>query len=91
MDSLGLQAVSNYRWTRGPSTEAKQLHHADLPAQQPGVHLWVVLSMYRVNPRKERFDLDMENLLTIEGPCCYWCEMAFSEAEAKRRCRGDAT
>ena len=76
----------------GPKFEAKsKYHNRGLPTRQPGEHLWVVVSMYRVTPNRERYDLDTENLLNIEGPGCYWCEQPWSEPLATAPCRGAGT
>lgn len=69
--------------------EVVGFHGHELPPQRPGEHLWIVMSMFRVTPGvAARFDLDRENLLTIEGPGCYWCEEPWTEAMAARPCRG---
>jgi len=31
--------------------------------------------------------LDLENLLTLEGPCCFWCEQVWTRTLGSR-CRG---
>lgn len=57
-----------------------------------GDHLWVVLVAYRVNP--DRWDsshpplLDLETLLTLQGPACYYCERPYSVLLSHRRCKG---
>jgi hypothetical protein len=58
-----------------------------------GDHLWMVMSGYRVVPEQWHEPthtpmLDAENLLTITVPFCYYCEQAWSERLATRRCRG---
>lgn len=77
----------------GPKVEAKAKHHvADLYEPAAGVHMWVNVAMYRVaNPNADRFDMDMENLINIEGPCCYICEQAWSPELAVRPCAGEPT
>jgi hypothetical protein len=56
-------------------------------------HLWVVLPMYRVDPKNltdgETGYLDRENLLTIEGPGCYYCEKPYTKNLLMRRCTGN--
>ena len=55
----------------GLKIEAQQRHHAELPAMPPGEHLWTVVGMWRLaDPASPRFDLDVENLMTLEGPGC---------------------
>lgn len=61
-------------------------HGRALPKRERGKHLWVVLTMFAVRPGAGRFDLDRENLLTIEGPGCYWCEQPWSETVAAQPC-----
>lgn len=56
-------------------------------------HLWVVTTMYEVNPRGMSDPtatpiLDKENLVSILGPFCYHCEEPFSERLSHRRCPG---
>lgn len=64
-----------------------QVVGAQLPKQEPGKHLWIVMAMFGVNPGAARVDLDRENLLTIEGPGCYWCEQPWSKELAHRPCK----
>lgn len=58
------------------------------PARVPGQHLWIVVPMFRVNPEAERVDLDGENLLSIEGPGCFWCEQPWTSELAAKPCGG---
>jgi len=67
--------------------EVVGFHGAPLPERKPGEHMWIVLTMYRVNPVADRYDLDRENLLTIEGPGCYWCEQPYTAELASRPCK----
>lgn len=80
--------MSLFPRSTGLQQEAREKYHAEWPAHVPGQHLWMVLTMYRVVPPRERYDLDMENLLSIEGPGCLWCEEPWSEGLAVRRCYG---
>jgi hypothetical protein len=49
-------------------------YSATLP-EPNGRHLWVFLGMWQVaNPAASHQNFDMENLLTVEGPGCFWCE-----------------
>lgn len=57
-----------------------------------GDHLWSVMTMYRVQPAMWQDPtatphLDMENLLTVQGPFCYYCEKPYTALLATRRCR----
>lgn len=46
-----------------------------VPPRVPGQHLWMVFGGWRVRPQAEGdVILDTENLLTLAGPACYWCE-----------------
>lgn len=59
-----------------------------------GDHLWIVATMYRVTPenwgdKTHTPMLDSENLLTIQGPGCFYCEQPWSPLLASRRCKGD--
>lgn len=74
---------------RGPVVQARQHHNARLPDRVPGEHLWIVVSMFRVRPEQPKHFLDTENLLTIEGPGCYWCERTWEPGAEKTRCPGE--
>lgn len=73
--------------------EVSQKYHAqraDLDAPVPGQHMWVMAGVWKVSaPAAERHELDYENLMSLEGPCCYWCELPFSMTAP--RCPGDAS
>jgi hypothetical protein len=54
-----------------------------------GDHLWTINTMYRWGgPDVEQPTLDMENLLVIAGPGCFYCEKLYSPLLARRRCPG---
>ena len=54
-----------------------------------GEHLWTIFTMYRWGgPTVETPTLDVENLLSVMGPGCYYCESVYSDQLAKRRCKG---
>lgn len=72
---------------RGPSVEAKQFHGAEI-RHVPGEHLWIAVAMYRVRPDQIKHYLDTENLLTIEGPGCYWCEKQWRPGMEITKCTG---
>lgn len=77
----------------GIHVEALGKYHVSedrFPPQKPGEHLWNLIAMFRIaNPEAgARYDLDIENLVTIEGPGCYWCETPFSPEVAAKPCRG---
>jgi hypothetical protein len=53
-----------------------------------GSHLWTWVALYRASPTAELPMLDVENLLTVEGIGCYYCEDVYSPRLASRRCKG---
>jgi len=62
--------------------------------KRSGNHLWTIITMYRVDPLKFSDPtatpmLDMENLLTVMGPGCYYCEQLYTPLLAMRRCKGE--
>lgn len=69
--------------------DAVGFHNREMPGRELGKHLWVVMSVFRVSPGLKRFDLDRENLLTIEGPGCYWCEQPWTEELSRQPCGGE--
>lgn len=68
-----------------------------LPEYDPrsGNHLWMVSTVFRVNPEhwtEESTEiplLDPENLITAIGPGCLFCERPYSKLLATRRCTGE--
>jgi hypothetical protein len=62
--------------------------------KRTGDHLWIMLACWRVDPAKlaRPLDgpslLDSENMLTLNGPGCYFCEQIYSPRLATRRCKG---
>ena len=71
----------------GVRIEVKGFVGAPLPERKPGEHMWVVLVMFRVNPTADRYALDRENLLSVEGPGCFWCEKKWTPELAAQPCR----
>jgi hypothetical protein len=66
-------------------------HGARLPLPVKGEHLWVFMALWRVNaPGADLQNFDLENLLTIEGPGCVWCEQSWSPSVQAVACPGDA-
>lgn len=78
----------------GPEVEAKQRYNADLPPVVPGEHCWIMIHTYRIlhpeNLETETFHSDLENLITIDGPGCLWCEKTWTQAKGTR-CTGEAS
>ena len=83
------------QWT---STGDKQLVEEPpdrTPEYDPrtGAHLWMVLTMYQVDPAAFTDPtrtpmLDRENLLSVQGPGCFHCEQVYTPNLATRRCKG---
>ncbi len=58
-----------------------------------GEHFWIMALAYRVDPKlfadgTHTPILDRENLASVSGPGCYYCEQPYSPQIAARRCRG---
>lgn len=72
----------------GLKQESVSKFHATLPAFN-GRHMWVFTGMWQVqNPAREQHHFDFENLLTVEGPGCFWCEQVWT-ATIGAHCPGD--
>lgn len=81
-----------YRST-GVDQEASIRFGAQIPDLPPGEHLWLLFAAFRVRDPEStgQQHLDMENLVTIDGPGCYYCEAPYTRALAARPCGGDRT
>ncbi len=84
------------RWVDTGHTERVDNLSDRLPEFDPrtGEHLWIVTTVYRVNPAQWTDPartpvLDHENLLSVMGPMCWHCEQPYTPGLAKRRCRGE--
>lgn len=74
----------------GLKIEAKHKYHAPMAPPPAGVHQWVVVAAWVVkNPGGEQYNLDTENLLSIEGPGCLICEEPYTQELAAMRCPGE--
>jgi hypothetical protein len=74
----------------GLQIEAAHKAHARFASPPPGIHQWIVMASWAVkNPRATQYQLDVENLLTIEGPGCFVCEEPFNEQMAALPCPGE--
>jgi hypothetical protein len=72
-----------------------------LPESPPagGAHQWVVTAAWQLSAdaarrqatggAHEEVFLDLENLLTVDGPGCWVCEQIWTEAIADQPCPGD--
>lgn len=77
-----------FEFTAGPKCEAKPFHNQPIPAKVAGEHLWIMTGLWRVNPTRDQVHLDMENLISVDGPGCFWCEETYSPALSAKQCRG---
>jgi len=67
----------------GLKLEAKHLYRSDLPAVVPGEHYWIVAGMWKIDPESwcsgKQVHLDLENMVSIDGPGCFHCGVAWSK------------
>lgn len=61
-----------------------------------GDHLWTITGAWRIDPARWTSPdptvlpmLDAENLLSIAGPGCFYCEQYYTPLLASRRCKGE--
>lgn len=89
MGRSGDPRKANRQWkSSGLSVRVDDRYGADPQDPGPGVHLWTVITMFKVTPSADDFFLDQENLITIQGPGCYKCERPFSPALDQTPCPG---
>ncbi len=75
--------------------EAVQKYGANIPVPPKGEHLWTITGLWKINePSKvassdQPVQLDLENLLTIDGPGCYVCEQMWTPEIEKQPCPGE--
>lgn len=63
---------------------------APLPEHNNGQHEWTVVAAFRVNPEADKqYQLDMENLMSVEGPGCLHCERGWTPQRAAKPCPGE--
>lgn len=64
----------------------------DVPEYDPrtGDHFWVVALAHHVDPEDEHdaYVLNLDNLVSLQGPGCMYCERRYTPLLAKRRCSG---
>ena len=64
-------------------------------SKKAGEHLWVTIVTYKVGKESLRsmsktpLNLDVENLLSVEGPGCYICGEIYSRNLLDRACPGE--
>lgn len=58
-----------------------------MPDQVEGKHLWCCGAVWEVNrPELKDQQLDMENMINIDGPACWWCEEMYTRELAAKPC-----
>lgn len=84
--------------TAGPvlPVPARQTYVDDpLKGVAEGEHLWAMFAVFRIRNPESVMDpavpkyMDLENLLTVEGPGCYKCEQYYKPAVAALPCPGE--
>lgn len=74
----------------GLKIEARHKHGARLPEVRQGEHLFTVVGVWRVtDPAAPTLDLDIENLMTIQGPGCFICEQPYEPGLEHLPCPGE--
>jgi hypothetical protein len=92
VDSIPISAIlrgTGMRYKSPPSsTMDRRLENLDIP----GKHLWTVFAVYNIADPEDIYrhtaNLDMENIVMIEGPACFKCERLYSRKLAKQSCKG---
>ena len=83
------------RYVRDTGVEQESIHkfHQDIPDPAPGEHLWVITGLWSVKEPSQyagkEVHLDVENLLTIDGPGCFMCEQMWTRELEKQPCPGE--
>lgn len=71
------------------SANATSKFRQPLP-EYAGRHLWIVIGFWEVdNPARERVNMQLANLLTVEGPGCLHCGTPWTP-ELGAHCPGGA-
>lgn len=71
----------------GIVVEARSKAGKNIPEQEERKHLWNLIAVFRIgDPTAEQFDMDMENLVTIQGPGCYFCEQLYEKGMENTPC-----
>lgn len=73
--------------------EAAAVPVDQMPDKVPGEHLWVAMGAFRVEPGEDahRYELSAGNVLSVQGPGCFWCERLWGPATAAAPCPGHPT
>jgi hypothetical protein len=70
------------------------LHVDKVPPYDPVIreHIWVMNGAWRVFPkswkRNDTGHLDLESLILLVGPGCYYCNKLYTDLESTRLCQG---
>lgn len=75
----------------GIKCEARAFYNKAMPPKVPGEHLWILVGAWKCDPTQDRFIMDMENLLNVDGPGCFWCEQNYTEENGAKPCPGEPT
>lgn len=67
-------------------------HRNRPPVMVRGQHCWVTVGMWGIaDPAAGTGLLDAENLLTLDGPACFWCMQQWSQELAGTPCEGESS
>ena len=76
-----------------PVPESKS--RGEIPTSVSGEHFWVMTGLWHISDPATAFDpgvqkhLDLENLLSIDGPGCFICEQVYTAELASSPCTGE--
>lgn len=77
----------------GIYTETDQMHKIPDFDSTKREHYWLMIASFHVKPEiwkpEDRANLDMENLVSLVGPGCFYCESSYSAELASKPCAGD--
>lgn len=80
---IGVKSEGFYQQCYGPVDRMPEFD------PRTGDHMWTMVACYRWGgPDVEKNMLDLENLLLLAGPGCYYCDQIYTPALATRRCKG---
>lgn len=94
--TVHVDAERGRAYTAGPAMAVPDTKtHGAIPPPKPGEHFWVMTAVWGIADPATAFDpgvqkhLDLENLITIEGPGCFICEDVYTAELAARPCPGE--
>jgi hypothetical protein len=74
----------------GIIVNATTRHNARIPLPPDGQHLWCNFAVFLLaHPDADSQLMDLENLITIEGPGCLICELPWDPVIDGEPCMGD--